>query len=143
MKKVQLLALVVLVILSACKKTKTVNALDFALTVRPWKIALTDNNPATNPKGAVVYTAEPTCKLDDTFTYNMSGELKVNTGSNHCDPAELSNFTLEYYHDKASNSITIDNKNYKIAELSDTQLKFYTIVPTATGFENDIYIFHH
>ena len=143
MKKFQLLALVVLVILSACKKTKTVNALDYLLTSKPWKIATVDNNPATNPKGTVLYAASPNCMLDDTFAFDNNGEILVRTGKNHCDPNEGESFILYYYHDKTGNSITIDNKTYKIAELSDTQLKYYLVTPTATGFQNEIHIYQH
>lgn len=143
MKKVRLLALLVPVILSACKKTQTVNALDYLLTSKPWKIATVDNNIATNPKGTVLYVPSPPCMLDDVFTFNTNGAVTVNTGKNHCDPAEQEHFTLYYYHDKAGTTINIDNQSYKIAELSETQLKYYTVVSGTTGVQYEVHIYQH
>ncbi|MES2278781.1 MAG: hypothetical protein V4592_22310 [Bacteroidota bacterium] len=100
--------------------------------------------PTTTPKnGTINYATISNCYLDDTYTFKTDGTLDVNTGTIHCDGSETAITTYNYSIDKTNNIITVNNNTFKLAEISATQFKYYSVVSTTTGNQFTIYIFQH
>lgn len=141
-----------LLALSACKKqnndaidtsTASVNA-SLLVTTKPWIIALNDSNPATNPKGgSVTYAPISSCYMDDAYTFRSDGTMLVDNGTVHCDGSETATSTFNYSIDKTNNTITVNGNTFKLAEISATQFKYYSVVSAASGNQYIMYIFQH
>lgn len=142
----------ILLALSSCKKqnndaidtsTASVNAA-LLVTTQPWIIAETDNNPATNPKGgSVTYAPISSCYMDDAYTFKSDGTVFVDNGNVHCAGTETATTTYNYSIDKTNNTVTIDNNTFRLAEISATQFKYYSVVSTSSGNQFIVYIFQH
>ena len=147
MKTISFLIFFTLFVLSSCKKSMDADnsVVNFTLlTTKPWKAVLTDNNTATNPKGGtILYYPYRDCDLDDSGTFFDNGTLTISTGPNRCYTPEPPTINHKYSIDKVNNTITIDNAIYTLAEISETQLKYYAITTTASGTQYVIYINQH
>lgn len=150
MKKICLLFAVGLLAISSCKKktdeidTSTASVNVALLTTKAWIIADHDSNPATNPKGGTVsYAPISSCYTDDTYTFKTDGTMLVDNGTIRCTGAEAGTSTYNYSVDKVNNTITVDGNNFRLAEISATQFKYYSVVSTPSGNQFTVYIFQH
>jgi hypothetical protein len=143
MKSIYILCLGAL-FLSACKKAKTDTTTADLLTAKTWKYATVDNNVASNPKsGTLLYAPIAACLADNVYTFGSDGKLIINNGSNHCDAGEGAVTSYSYSIDKTNNTIIINGTLFTIAEITETQLKYYAVVPGTSGVQNLVYIFQH
>ena len=110
------------------------------LQSKSWKLAMVDKNASTNPQENVLYYAVRNCQKDDTHQFGATGSLTINQGTSKCDSNEDPTKTVPYTYDKASKELVIDGIKYTLAEESATQLKYYTLIPTTTGFTNLVYL---
>jgi hypothetical protein len=136
----------ILLTLNSCKKDRGVGSDEndqlTLLTNKPWKATLVDGNPASNPSGKIMYFPALQCQLDDRLSFNRNNQLSYNVGQVSCEN-EDGNQTLDYKVDFNAKTITIDNKVLKIAELSSTRLKLYSVLPDVTGYSALVYLYVH
>lgn len=105
-----------------------------------WERGLVDKNPSTNPEGDVVYYAVKDCEKDNTFKFDIKGELIVNKNDKKCNPNELQIETQNYSINRAENKLIINGIEYTLAEESKSQIKYYSTIPTGTGNEYLIFL---
>jgi hypothetical protein len=73
-----------------------------------------------------------------------ANQLNINRGTTKCEDDEASAENFDYHIDFANKKITIDGFTYELAEISETQLKYYHILPAATGYNHAIiYMLEH
>ena len=149
--KALFLTLITLAILtSSCKKEENETADDVyqrnikLLSEKPWKPALVDKNPATIPvQNLIRYFAYQSCELDDTYKFNNDGlSLIKSEGALSCDN-NAENKGVNYSLDVSKQIITIDAQVYQLAELTESQLKFYRVVSAAGGVTTMVYMYEH
>lgn len=132
--------------LNSCKKDHEVGSDEndqlTLLTSKPWKATLVDGNPASNPIGKIMYFPALQCQLDDMLSFDRNNELFYEVGQVPCEN-EDGNQTLAYKVDFDAKKITIDNKVFKIAELSSTKLKLYSVLPDVTDYSALVYLYVH
>jgi hypothetical protein len=124
--------------LTNCKKDKSTST--EILVSKTWKKALNDKNTATNPTGTVIYSSVQNCELDDTFNFGTDGKLLVNNGSVKCEQNETQNTTQTYSLKRTTKEFTINGTKYVLAEESSSQIKYYTAIPSGTGFQYLIFL---
>lgn len=146
MKKILILLPCLILIAGACKKERNPNpdAKEQALLLsKGWKYALNDKNPSTNPSGEIVYVAMPACALDDVYKFGIYNQLKVDRGEEKCDPGEERGFDTNYSVDFPTGKVVFEDKEYTLAEVSATQLKFYQTTTLPAGQSHLVLIFEH
>ena len=121
-----------------CKKDNSSSS-DILIS-KSWKRALIDKNPSTNPSNNVVYYAVQNCEKDDTFKFNSDGKLLLNRNTNKCDQSETQNITQSYTINKEKKELVIDGTIYILAEETSSQIKYYSVMPSATGFQYQIFL---
>lgn len=138
--KINLLAVFALTFLtfSACKKDNK-NSSD-PLTSRTWKRGMNDKNTSTNPKGTVSYYAVKNCEKDDTFKFGSDGNLFLNRSSDQCEPNESQTETQTYTLNRTTKELVINGTKFTLAEESDSQIKYYAVLPPHTGFQYLIFL---
>jgi hypothetical protein len=124
--------------LTNCKKDNPGSS-DILLS-KTWKKALSDKNPSSNPSGTVTYYAVQNCEKDDIFKFNSDGKLTLNKNADKCDPNENQNVTQSYTINRTSKELVIDGTKFTLAEETNSQIKYYTVVPSATGFQYLIFL---
>lgn len=115
----------------SCKKNED-NA-SVSLTSKTWKRTLVDKNTATNPSGSVMYYARQDCEKDDTFKFGEDAKLIINKGSSKCDASEAQTVTENYSFNATTKELVINGDKFTLAEISKTQLKYYTPLPPVSG----------
>jgi hypothetical protein len=151
MKVLYITIILFAVVLSSCKKEENSSIKDIndqykkLLSDKPWKLAVTDRNPATTPTNYQVrYYAAKVCELDDLLEfYNNGLSLIKREGASSCDASTEAVKGLNYAADFSKQTIIINSEEFKIAELSETQMKLYRPVSVFTGFANIIYVYEH
>ena len=137
-KRITQFALVViftiyLIAFSNCKKEEHLSDI---LTSKTWKRGSVDLNPSTNPAGEYQYYPIWYCDTDDKYTFSKDGNLVIERGANKCEPDEIQTETLLYSIDRETNILIIDSTTYILAEESETQIKYYILVPHGTNLTN-------
>ena len=144
MRKIIVLCTLIGLTFYSCKKDS--NAVDSQmslLTSKPWKPALIDKNSSTNPKGNIIYHATLNCEKDDNYLFSSNNILKINRGQLKCENDVISADISDYGIDLTKQKITINGIEFILAEVSLTQLKYYSSTPSVSGYENIIYLFEH
>ncbi len=124
--------------LTNCKKDKSTSA--EILVSKTWKKALNDKNTSTNPIGTVTYSSVQNCEVDDTFNFGTDGKLLVNKGAIKCEQNEAQNTNQTYSLNRTTKEFTINGTKYILAEESNSQIKYYTAIPSVTGFQYLIFL---
>ena len=124
--------------LTNCKKNKSTST--DILTSKTWKIALNDKNMSTNPTGTVTYLSVQNCDLDDTFNFGKDGKILINKGAVKCEQNETQNSTQTYILNRTTKEFTINGTKFILAEESSSQIKYYTAIPRASGFQFLIFL---
>lgn len=130
---------IIIVFLNACKKDNGEITTSF-LTSKTWKRALADKNTSTNPPGRILYDPRLDCQKDDIYQFSSDGTLRIDKGANKCNQNELNNETLAYTYKKDNKELLIDGKKYTLAEESNNQIKYYTRMPSITGYDYIVYL---
>ena len=139
MKIYQLLITVLVTIaLSSC--TRENDDQKNILMSKTWKRAKADLNPATNPRGPILYYAVQNCETDDTFIFNEDGTLTINRNNDKCSQNEVQNESQSYSLNRQSKVLIIDGTTYTLAEESNQQIKYYAVVPATNGFQYLIFL---
>ena len=123
---------------SSCKK-QTADSQE-TLTSKSWKRALNDLNPSTNPQGPVLYYAVRNCEKDDTFTFGSSGKLVIDRSNDKCDPNESQTENQSYTLNRQTKALVINGTTFTLAEESNTQIKYYAVVPMPGGFQYLVFL---
>lgn len=139
MKKIILLLILVLPLLSACKKDEKPAITWSLLAGRVWKHTLKDKNPSTNPPGLIRNLVLFDCQYDDTYLFGQDGSVLVDNGDVTCLEDYPRQEKQEYVINKGTNSLTIASYPYHVAEISEVQLKLYLI----NGSEKYVIIYEH
>ena len=132
------LILILLTTVSSCKED---NAASVSITSKVWAPALTDKNSSSNPIGQILYYAVLDCEKDDTYNFGLDGKLTINRGTNKCNNAEFSTEIINYSYNSSTKELIIKGVKYTVADESGVQLKYYTTIPSAVGFQYLIYLF--
>jgi hypothetical protein len=133
-----LTALLFVIAFSNCSRDKE-SQLN-TLTSKTWRRALTDLNPTTNPQGQIIYYAVLNCEKDDTFKFNEHGSLIIDRNDNKCAQDELQIENQSYSLNRQTKELIIDGTTYILAEESNKQIKYYTVLPTTNGFQYLIFL---
>jgi hypothetical protein len=133
-----LTALLFVIAFSNCSRDKE-SQLN-TLTSKTWRRALTDLNPTTNPQGQIIYYAVLNCEKDDTFKFNEDGSLIIDRNDNKCAQDELQIENQSYSLNRQTKELIIDGTTYILAEESNKQIKYYTVLPTTNGFQYLIFL---
>ncbi|WP_158828537.1 hypothetical protein [Mucilaginibacter lacusdianchii] len=114
------------------------------LSNKPWKRSVTDKNAATNPKDKeLLFNAVNECELDNRYNFNNNGySLIIDNGMSSCSN-ETQLQGVNYSADFAKQEIVINGQKFILAELSETQLKYYAVVSRSSGFVNMVYLYEH
>lgn len=121
-----------------CFKNENIMDNGSILTSKKWKRGLTDLNPSSNPKGKTIYYAVKDCEKDDTLKFD-SNSLTISENDNKCGEKEI--ISVHYTIDREKKEITINNQTYKIAEETENQIKYYSVISSSTGYDFLIYLF--
>ncbi len=131
----------------SCKKDETTHDKKedklMLLTSKRWKPSRIDKNSATNPPGVINYSPTLNCELDDYYQFSTSNQLTITRGQDKCDANESNPAVLDYTIDADLKKITINGTVYTVAEISESQFKYYVILPSVTGFNAKVYMFEH
>lgn len=138
MKGKPVLFILIAIFLTNCKKDNPGSS-DILIS-KTWKRALNDKNPSTNPSGPIIYYAVQNCEKDDTFKFNSDGTLALDRSANKCDLGENQNVTQSYTVNRTNKELVIEGTKYTLAEETDSQIKYYTVIPSATGVQYLIYL---
>ena len=111
---------------SGCDKDEQISDI---LTSKSWKRGMVDLNTSTNPPGDHSYYPLFDCDTDDKYTFQKDGILVIERGTNKCEQDEESIERLHYSIDRENNELIIDSTRYLLAEESETQIKYYKMVP--------------
>jgi len=130
--------LIPIFLLTNCKKDNS--SLSDILISKSWKRALNDNNPSTNPSDNVIYYVVQNCEKDDTFKFNSDGKLALNRNTDKCDESETQNVTQTYTINRTKKELVIEGTKYTLAEETNSQIKYYTVIPSATGLQYQIFL---
>jgi hypothetical protein len=133
-----LTALLFVIAFSNCSRDKE-SQLN-TLTSKTWRRALTDLNPTTNPQGQIIYYAVLNCEKDDTFKFNEDGSLIIDRYDNKCAQDEFQIENQSYSLNRQTKELIIDGTTYILAEESNKQIKYYTVLPTTNGFQYLIFL---
>ncbi|WP_256009742.1 hypothetical protein [Desertivirga xinjiangensis] len=137
--KLRLASIIMLLfIMFGCKKDKD-DATDF-LTSKTWKMGIRDKNPSSRPPGLFTYHSVPTCIQDDIYHFKKDGVLEITRNGEKCDEAELSKVVLSYSYNRENGELIIDGVKYVIFEHSAQQIKYYGVLPHATGYDYNVYM---
>jgi hypothetical protein len=131
--------LILLFAFSACKKQ---NEVGVNITSKAWNPALTDKNSSSNPSRQILYYAVLECEKDDSYSFGTDGKLTINRGTIKCNNAELSTEIVNYTYHSSTKELIIKGVKYTVADESALQLKYYTAIPNATGFQSLIFLFN-
>lgn len=123
-----------------CLQCKKDNQQTNTLTVNKWKRGLIDKNVASNPHGRILYYAVLDCQKDEELRFNPGGTLIITYGADKCDPDEPENEVLPYTYNRAGKELVIDAVKYTLAEETENQIKYYAVVPSATGYDYLVYL---
>lgn len=140
-------------ILSGCKKENSneVTAGPFENTT--WQVALTDENPDTNPPGGFginginQYYPWLNCNLDDRFSFKDNTLSFDNNGTACENDLKLifESNTQPYAYNEQSKTLTLGSGNnaidLQVFELSSSRLKIGVPIPSASGIGYVILIF--
>jgi hypothetical protein len=121
---------------AGCKKKD-----DSVLTSKTWRKSRNDKNAATNPPGSVFYLFASPCELDDTYSFETNGNLKITSGASACFSGEAPEINKSYSLNRSNKELIIDGNKYTLAEETKEQLKYYSPAPSVTGFQYVVYIF--
>jgi hypothetical protein len=136
--KLLLTAVLFTIAFSNCSKEKEKKT--NTLTSKTWKRAWTDMNPTTNPQEPFLYYAVQNCEKDDTFTFNGDGSLIIDRNDVRCDQNELRVENQSYSINRQTKELVIGGTTYTLAEESNKQIKYYTVIPTPSGFQYLIFL---
>lgn len=113
---------------SSCKKDEKVEETTkiTLLTGKTWKEATSDKSPTLNPTGAE-WKAPDKCTLDDVYQFDAKGKVNVNVGDLTCDSdqGDVQTFSVDYTMNAEGTEMVLNDEQYQILELTDTQLKLY------------------
>lgn len=132
--------------LFSCKKDEKASTNTDQLTLltsKSWKPSLTDKNSSTNPAGKNIYHATMDCEKDDRYLFSKSNKLTISKGAQQCNSNEEDSALTNYSVDFNAKKISVQGTNYTLAEVSATQLKYYAVTPSVSGYENIIFLFGH
>ncbi|TKB96203.1 hypothetical protein [Pedobacter cryophilus] len=132
------LILILFTTISSCKED---NAASVSINHKVWAPALIDKNSSSNPSGQILYYAVLDCEKDDSYRFGTDGKLTINRGTNKCNNAELSTEVVNYTYNLSNKELIIKGVKYTVADESAVQLKYYTAIPNATGFQSLIFLF--
>jgi hypothetical protein len=133
-----LTALLFTIAFSNCSKER--ESQTNTLTSKTWKRALTDMNPTTSPQGPIVYYAVLNCEKDDAFKFNEDGSFLIDRKEDKCGQNELQTENQSYSLNRQTKEFIMDGTTYILAEESNKQIKYYTVVPGTNGFEYLIFL---
>lgn len=131
--------LLVLFLLSSCAKDDE-NTPANLLVSKTWKKGVVDKNVNSNPPGRVFYNPWSDCKKDDLITFDSNGKLTVDQGKVKCESKEPLIRTMSYTYDKVTKQLTIDGALFTVAEESKDQIKYYSHLPSHTGYDYMVYL---
>lgn len=129
----------------ACKKDKQAEIIKNKLTLltsKSWKPSFVDKTPDNIPIGEHVYIFDWDCQRNDSYTFR-DNKLTIVPAANNCflypQPQEEKSLSI----DMRNNKLIINGIPHTIAEISETQLKYYTNFPFPNGPTIVIFIFEH
>ena len=74
------------------------------------------------------------------YDYSGNGFGLVNKGAIKCEQNETQNTTQTYSLNRTTKEFTINGTKYILAEESNSQIKYYTTIPSGTGFQYLIFL---
>ena len=128
----------ILLIFTNCKKDSESPA--NILLSKTWKRGLVDKNPATNPPGPIIYYAVRNCEKDDSFKFGSENKLTWHRNIDKCDQNESPTETQTYSLNRTTNELFINGTKFTLAEESKSQIKYFALIPTTTGFQYLVYL---
>jgi hypothetical protein len=75
------------------------------------------------------------CEKDDTFKFGSEGNLTINRNADKCDQNELQTEIQNYVLNRTTKEFVILEQKFTLAEESDSQIKYFTPIPTNTVFQ--------
>lgn len=143
-RKVSMLTIALLIVLSSCKKDDAAKTPKDFLTAGYWKVTGMEFNPGIDIGGGVVITdvfdlIVPACVKDDLLKFNTNGTLTEDEGATKCDPDDpqtITDGTWTLSDDGKTLTITYPNGQPEVATvttLNETTLKISTSLTIDLG----------
>lgn len=125
MKNIQLTAVLLAVLFTACNKKDKSPSRSELLTTGSWKITASESdNDANGTYETDNYASFNDCFKDNIFTFKMGGQAELDEGPTKCDPMDPQTEIASWQLTNNDNNLVVDGDTYTILELSTSTLRF-------------------